>query len=143
MRYLDRLDKNVEAFTKTLNSMSQKPQPSDEEAKGNKLSRKPSTKRHKAKIRIQEANKADISATITQKKSGWVNSPCMALIAKHLLSRPYTCAELVQKIGIYSSSHVSHCLRRLKKAELIGSVWDEKQVCLVYYNLKLDEKSDS
>jgi hypothetical protein len=34
----------------------------------------------------------------------------MSLVIAHLLVRPYTSALLVQKIGIYSSSHINSCL---------------------------------
>jgi hypothetical protein len=61
----------------------------------------------------------------------------MSLVIAHLLVRPYTSALLVQKIGIYSSSHINSCLQKLKKAGLIGAIWDSRQVCMVYYNLKL------
>ncbi|HAA29238.1 MAG TPA: hypothetical protein DCE56_17970 [Cyanobacteria bacterium UBA8553] len=63
----------------------------------------------------------------------------MTLVIKHLLVAPHTCASLVQKIGTYSASHISHCLTKLKKAGFIGAEWHDRKVCLVYYNIKLDQ----
>lgn len=70
-------------------------------------------------------------------KDDVVKSSAMSQVINHLLVKPHSCAELVKKIGIYSSSHISRCLRKLKKDGLIDAVWDHKLVCLVYYNLKL------
>ncbi|HEY9633659.1 MAG TPA: hypothetical protein V6D14_09655 [Coleofasciculaceae cyanobacterium] len=72
-------------------------------------------------------------------QEGTVKPSAMTLVIKYLLVRPHTSASLVQKIGTYSSSHINNCLRKLRKAELIGAVWDLKQVSLVYYNLNLEK----
>lgn len=72
-------------------------------------------------------------------QGGTVKPSAMTLVIKYLLVRPHTSASLVQKIGTYSSSHINNCLRKLRKAELIGAVWDLKQVSLVYYNLNLEK----
>ncbi len=72
-------------------------------------------------------------------QKGTAKPSAMTLIIKHLLVRPHTSASLVQKIGVYSSSHISSCLRKLKKAGLIDAVWDFKQVSFVYYNLNLEK----
>ena len=66
----------------------------------------------------------------------------MTLVIKHLLLQPYTSAALVKKIGKYSPSHINNCLRKLRKIGLIGAVWDFRQVCLVYYNIKLEKVSE-
>lgn len=68
-----------------------------------------------------------------------VKSSAMTLVIKHLLVKPHTCASLVQEIGTYSASHISQCLTKLKKAGLIGATWHARKVCLVYYNIKLDQ----
>ncbi len=72
-------------------------------------------------------------------KEGSASSKAIILVIEHLLVRPYTCASLVRKIGVYSSSHISSCLRKLRKAGLIDAVWDYKQVSLVYYNVNLEK----
>ncbi len=87
---------------------------------------------------LVERNKINKDSKETA-KARKVKSSAMTLVIKHLLVQPHTCASLVQKIGTYSSSHISHCLRKLKKAGLIGAVWDFQKVGLVYYNLKLEE----
>ncbi|HEY9608950.1 hypothetical protein [Allocoleopsis sp.] len=84
----------------------------------------------------QTVDLIDSNAEVTETK---VKCSAMTLVIKHLSVQPHTCSALVQKIGIYSSSHISRCLRKLKKAGLIGAVWDFQQVALVYYNLKLGE----
>ncbi len=71
-------------------------------------------------------------------KGGKANSSAMVQVINHLLIQPHTTASLVKKIGVYSSAYISSCLRRLRKAGLIDSVWDHKLLCLVYYNLKLE-----
>jgi DNA-binding HxlR family transcriptional regulator len=87
---------------------------------------------------LVERNKINKDSKETA-KARKVKSSAITLVIKHLLVQPHTSASLVQKIGIYSSSHISHCLRKLKKAGLIGAVWDFQKVGLVYYNLKLEE----
>jgi hypothetical protein len=72
-----------------------------------------------------------------RKKKG--KAKAMTLVISHLLVQPQTSASLVQKIGVYGSSHISSCLRKLKKAGLIGAIWDSQQLCLIYYNLKLEK----
>lgn len=79
-----------------------------------------------------------LMAWVEEVKTSKVNSSAMVQVINHLLVQPHTSAQLVKKIRIYSSSHISHCLRRLRRAGLIDAVWDFKQVCLVYYNLKLE-----
>jgi hypothetical protein len=86
-------------------------------------------------VELNQINKDSKEATKERK----AKPSAMTLVINHLLVQPYTCASLVQKIGTYSSSHISHCLRKLKKAGLIGAVWDFQKVGLVYYNLKLEE----
>jgi DNA-binding HxlR family transcriptional regulator len=78
--------------------------------------------------------------------SGWikysadsVKSLAMTLVINQLLVQPHTSASLVQTIGKYSSSHINSCLKKLRKAGLIGAEWDSRKVCLVYYNIKLKE----
>ena len=87
---------------------------------------------------LVELNKVNKDSKETAKNHK-VKSSAMTLVVNHLLVQPHTCASLVQKIGKYSSSHISHCLRKLKKAGLIGAVWDFQKVALVYYNLKLEK----
>ena len=72
-----------------------------------------------------------------------VKSSAMSLVIKHLLVQPHTCNSLVKKIGTYSTSYISHCLTRLKKAGLIGAVWDSRKVSLIYYNIKLEKVNSS
>jgi hypothetical protein len=67
----------------------------------------------------------------------------MTLVISHLLVQPHTSASLVQKIGIYGSSHISSCLRKLTHAGLIGTIRDPKQLGLVYYNIKLEQDKPS
>jgi DNA-binding HxlR family transcriptional regulator len=86
-------------------------------------------------VKLDKINK-DSKETAKARK---VKPSAMTLVIKHLLVQPHTSASLVQKIGTYSSSHISHCLRKLKKAGLIGAVWDFQKVALVYYNLKLEK----
>jgi hypothetical protein len=83
-----------------------------------------SDRSHKSKLRIQE---------------GTVKPSAMALVIKYLLLQPHTSASLVQKIRVYSPSHINSCLRKLRKAKLIDAVWNSKQVSLVYYNLNLEK----
>lgn len=80
----------------------------------------------------------DSIASAEGKNAAKVKSSAMSLVIKHLLIQPHTSASLVQKIGRYSASHINHCLRKLRKAELIGTAWDCKQKANVYYNLKLE-----
>lgn len=84
----------------------------------------------------QTVNLNKSNAELTESKA---KSSAMTLVIKHLSLQPHTCAALVKKIGIYSSSHISHCLRKLKKEGRIGAVWDFQQVALVYYNIKLGQ----
>ncbi len=76
------------------------------------------------------------------KKKEKGKAKAMTLVISHLLVQPHTSASLVQKIGVYGSSHISSCLRKLRKAGLIGAIWDSQQLCLVYYNLKLEKEKD-
>lgn len=69
-------------------------------------------------------------------KTRSVDSTAMTLVLKHLSMRPHTCSSLVKTIGIYSSSHISRCLRKLEKARIVYAVWDSKLVSLVYYSSK-------
>lgn len=122
--------------------MTQQSRPYDTVPDGNFVI-KSSDQRTEAKIRPEEANKVEMDVIIDYPALGKVRSSCMALVIKHLLEKPHTCASLVQKIGVYGSSHINNCLRRLRKAGLIDAVWDFKQVCLVYYNLKLGKNEQS
>lgn len=72
-------------------------------------------------------------------KDSSVKSSAMTVVIKQLLVQPHTCASLVQTLGKYSASHISSCLMKLKKAGLIGASWHCRKVCLVYYNVKLEE----
>ena len=67
----------------------------------------------------------------------------MTLVISYLLVQPHTSASLVQKIGIYGSSYISSCLRKLTHAGLIGTIRDPKQLGLVYYNIKLEQDKPS
>jgi predicted transcriptional regulator len=89
------------------------------------------------KLRLDQSNESKLRI-----QDGTVKPSAMALVIKYLLVRPHTSTSLVQKIGVYSQSHINYCLRKLRKAELIDAVWNSKQVSLVYYNLNL-EKVDS
>ncbi len=72
-------------------------------------------------------------------KADSVKSLAMTLVINQLLVQPHTSASLVQTIGKYSSSHINSCLKKLRKAGIIGAKWDSRKVCLVYYNIKLEE----
>lgn len=62
----------------------------------------------------------------------------MDMVIKELLKRPHTAASLTQKIGIYSASHINHCLRDLKKAGLIDTLKKPYKYPRIYYNKNLD-----
>ena len=49
----------------------------------------------------------------------------------------YTSASLVKEIKLYSASNVSHCLKRLRDAGMIGADWNSRKASFVYYNIKL------
>jgi hypothetical protein len=49
----------------------------------------------------------------------------------------YTSALLVKEIKLYSASNVSHCLKKLRNAGMIGADWDSRKASFVYYNIKL------
>jgi len=72
-------------------------------------------------------------------KADSIKSSAMTLVINQLLVQPHTSSSLVQTIGKYSSSHINSCLKKLRKAGLIGAEWDSRKVCLVYYNIKLKE----
>jgi DNA-binding HxlR family transcriptional regulator len=72
-------------------------------------------------------------------KADSVKSSAMTLVINQLLVQAHTSSSLVQTIGKYSSSHINSCLKKLRKAGLIGAEWDSRKVCLVYYNIKLKE----
>ena len=64
---------------------------------------------------------------------------CMDAVIERI-RRPgarYTSALLVIELKIYSSSNVSHCLKRLRNAGMIGADWDSRKASFVYYNIKL------
>ncbi len=90
----------------------------------------------------QTPEKTHLAQAVSSTKgvnAGSVKSSAMTLVIKHLLVQPHTCASLVKTIGTYSASHISYCLTKLKKAGLIGAEWHVRKVCLVYYNIKLEE----
>jgi len=72
-------------------------------------------------------------------KADSIKSSAITLVINELLAQPHTSTSLVQKIGKYSSSHINSCLKKLRKAGLIGAKWDSRKVCLVYSNIKLKE----
>ncbi|MBO3458624.1 winged helix DNA-binding protein [Aetokthonos hydrillicola] len=80
----------------------------------------------------QEQNTASEKLKIDKSRSS-----CLKLVSQRLRSKPYTCALLVKEINTYSSSHISYCLRKLKKAGLIDAKWDKRNLCFVYYNIQL------
>ena len=64
---------------------------------------------------------------------------CMDVVIERI-RRPgarYTSALLVIELKVYSSSNVSHCLKRLRNAGMIGADWDSRKASFVYYNIKL------
>jgi hypothetical protein len=64
---------------------------------------------------------------------------CMDAVIERI-RRPgarYTSALLVKEIKLYSASNVSHCLKRLRNAGMIGADWDSRKASFVYYNIKL------
>lgn len=82
---------------------------------------------------------AQVAGSTKGIKADFVKSSAMTLVINELLLQPHTSASLVQKIGKYSSSHINSCLKKLRKAGLIGAESDSRKVCLVYYNIKLKE----
>ena len=49
----------------------------------------------------------------------------------------YTSALLIKEIKLYSASYVSHCLKKLRDAGMIGADWNSRKASFVYYNIKL------
>ena len=74
---------------------------------------------------------------VVKSKAARTQPTCMETVIKCLRRQRYTSALLVKEINLYSSSTVSRCLKKLRKAGLIGAVRDSRIASFVYYNIKL------